>query len=433
MPLRLPPLRESPRRRIAAATALCGLVLVALGAASRADSVGTRDSVPFNPRPAEDQIVVGVIASSDGPGARADRELVRGLTLWSSRLENGGIAYRARHAVAIHGRFGGELSVPVRLEVVHTHAPPENAALAARDLLRRGAQILVAPTSPDARAAVARFAARRRVLLLSTDRPTSARPPSTSTWLRQPAADQLNGTVATISAQMASGTATGPVAILYAGGSWRERARRAAADADRRHVPAVAFDVARRGTRGALAAAGRLKPSLIVAFAPLGQAGRWFRTARAATPWVIVADEAAQAAHALRRLRVAVEVPWSPATPRSGALFANGAEFTAAYAHAYGGIPTTEAAAGAGLGLTVSSMVPLARSTDPTRMLRAREYMDAPSVWGALTFDHGEERLPNSQLVLVDHGRVRQIAPPAPSAKPAQGSRLLRSSVPPGR
>src|SRR5215213_4747100 len=138
MPHRLPPLREIPRTRIAAAAVACALVLVALGAASRAGSVSTRDSVPFNPRTGDDRIVVGVIASSEGPSAHADDEIIRGLRVWAARLADGAITYTPKLVVPIHGRFGGHLKALVRLEVAHAGSRPAEAAAAARRLIAHG-------------------------------------------------------------------------------------------------------------------------------------------------------------------------------------------------------------------------------------------------------------------------------------------------------
>jgi ABC-type branched-subunit amino acid transport system substrate-binding protein len=400
--------------------------------------VSTRDSVPFNPRTGDDRIVLGVIASSEGPSAHDDDEVIRGLRVWAGRLEEGGISYTPRRIVEIHGRFGGHLTATVQLEVVHAGPQPAEAALAARRLVRGGANVLVGPTSPAALAAVSQFAARRRVLLLSIAKPpASAGRPRTHTWLTIPSADQLDGTLAMVRQRAVASGAPARIAILSAGGAWEARAQAAVMRADRRLVQARAYDAGRLGAGRALAAAARVRPAAIVTFAPLRQARAWFRGARgkgASIPWVLTAGDAAAAARELRSERVAVEVPWSPETPRTGRIFTNGHDFTAAYERAYGGLPPTRAIAGAALGLTLDAMVAYGRSTDPTRMLLVREQMNVMSIWGALQFHHGQGRTPTSQLVLVDHGRIRQIAPPTPPPSPAKApSLLLRSSVPPGR
>jgi ABC-type branched-subunit amino acid transport system substrate-binding protein len=378
-----------------------------------------------------------VIASSEGPSAHDDDEVIRGLRVWSGRLDQGGISYTPRRIVEVHGRFGGHLSATVQLEVVRTGAQPAEAALAAQRLVRGGANVLVGPTSPAALAAVSQFAARRRVLMLSITRPpVSAGRPRTNTWLSIPSADQLDGTLALVRERADARKAPARMAILSAGGPWAARAHGAVTGAERRLVQARAYDASRLGARRALAAAARSRPAAIVTLAPLRQARAWFRAARgmdASVPWVLTAGDAAAAARELRSERVAVEVPWSPETPRTGRIFTDGHDFSAAYARAYGGLPPTKAVAGAALGLTLDAMVAFGRSTDPTRMLLVREQMNALSIWGALEFDHGQERTPTSQLVLVDHGRIRQIAPPPPSSTATAPFLLLRSSVPPAR
>src|SRR4051812_36874519 len=214
---RLPPLREIPRTRIAAAGALCVLVLIALGAASRAGSVSTRDSVPFNPRTSDDRIVVGVIASSEGPSAHGDDEVIRGLRVWATRLAGGAISYTPKVVVPIHGRFGGRLTAPVRLDVARTPGGPEQAAAAARRPIRQGADVLVGPTAPASLAAVSEVAARRRVLLLSINRPPAPVPtPRTSTWLSIPSAGQLDGTLAVVGARANAVGAPRRLAIVSA-------------------------------------------------------------------------------------------------------------------------------------------------------------------------------------------------------------------------
>jgi ABC-type branched-subunit amino acid transport system substrate-binding protein len=394
--------------------------------------------VPFNPRTSDARIVLGVIASSEGPSAHGDDEIIRGLRVWAGRLEGGGISYTPKVVTPIHGRFGGHLTAPVRLDVARTDGTPQAAAAAARRLIGQGADVLVGPTSAASLAAVSEVAARRRVMMLSISKPAApVPPPRTSTWLRVPSADQLDGTLSVVGERS---TATGSprrLAIVSAAGSWRARAERAAASAAQRVTPTRVYDAAGPGGAArAIAAAAGSRPAAIVAFAPLRQAGRWFRDARgagASIPWVLVAGDAAGAERELRGMRVAVEVPWSPETPRSGRLFRNGADFSAAYERAYGSPPTTQAIAGAALGLTLDAMVAFGRSTDPTRMLLVREQLNVLSIWGGLTFDHGEQRRPTSQLVLVDHGRIRQISPsPRPDAG-LHSSLLLRSSTPPGR
>ena len=49
--------------------------------------MSTRDSVPFNPRTGDDRIVLGVIASSEGPSAHDDDEVIRGLRAGGETLE----------------------------------------------------------------------------------------------------------------------------------------------------------------------------------------------------------------------------------------------------------------------------------------------------------------------------------------------------------
>jgi hypothetical protein len=288
--------------------------------------------------------------------------------------------------------------------------------------------VLAAPTDPAQLAAVAAVARRRRVLLLSLGAPPPTGSARTTTYLGSPDPSELSGTFAVVHG------GTSRVAALYAGDSWRPKADRAVATARRRGMPARALDVAKLGVRGALIAAGRTRPAVIVAAAPAREAVRWMRQGRRAgahVPWVVIAASAPAAARAASAGRVAMEVPWSPAAQDQW-LFTRLGEFASRYSRAYGRAAGTIAAQGATLGLILDGMIDRARSTDPSRMLAARALMTVPGFWGALRFRRGTSLPIASQLVLLDGGRIRQVAPIVPGGSPQSQLRMLSLSVPPG-
>lgn len=370
------------------------LLLLGLAVASRAGSSSTRDSVPFDPTPTTASVVLGVVTTQ----SPADRELLAGLRAWAGTLPDTGIEYKP--AVRVR-------RVLVRLVTASADGAPEGAAAAARQLLARGVKVLVAPVEPAALASVARVARARRALLFSLGRPPGrAAPARTTTWLAQPQPDRLDGTLA-LGAIRSPGGAGGRRLAILCSPARRPRCAASAAAARARGSSVRVLDVGRGGLEAALAQVRADRPDMIVVQAPPGMAKRWFghgAAARVKAPWVLVADDAVIAARALRSTRIAAEVPWSP-----------------------------EGSSGGFLGLAISAMVVEGRSSDPSRLLRARDAMRVPTRWGVLAAHRGELASPPSQLVLLDHGAVRPLWPPRRAGTPLLSALQLRSSTPVAR
>ena len=93
----------------------------------------------------------------------------------------------------------------------------------------------------------------------------------------------------------------------------------------------------------------------------------------------------------------------------------------------YGKIPSIDAAAGATLGVLLNRLVVAARSTDSSRLLRARAKLDGDSFWASspLSFRDGEQDNFLPYVVLLDGGKPMNIWPFPSNVK------ALRLSVPP--
>jgi hypothetical protein len=127
-----------------------------------------------------------------------------------------------------------------------------------------------------------------------------------------------------------------------------------------------------------------------------------------------------------RRSTLAVTVPWSPTSIGGGgdSVFPP-LDFATTYEAVYGKIPSVDAAAGAAVGTLLNQLVVVARSTDPSRLLQARDSLKSDSFWGPFSFNRGEQAAFLPYVVLLNRGKTVNIWP-----NPAKVG-ALRLSVPP--
>jgi hypothetical protein len=160
----------------------------------------------------------------------------------------------------------------------------------------------------------------------------------------------------------------------------------------------------------------------VLVAAPVEDAMRWFESAprRPGVPWVIGAPDVGPALAAAGRTTVAVSVPWSP-TSNQGET----AALADIYTSLHGGQPTTDAAAGATLGILLARAVQDAKATIGARLIGAFERLDALTPWGQVRFTDGDAVTPPAQVILLDRGVPRSIFP----FPPVPGR--LQESLPP--
>ena len=417
--------------KLRAATAIV-VVLALVAAATRVAS--TEDPAPYNPNRTSPRLTIGYVGSLTGGSVR-DTEVLRGIRVWLHKLNaDGGIAF-ARNRVAA-----------VRLLVYDDRGSSRAAREGAEQLIRRGAGILFAPTNPEALTAVADVAMKKRVLLVApVPRPVAVPRATAQTFLNgapvggmSASLDVLDRIVAPPRARGRGGRERGErtdnretgrarprgrIAILTTPGKWARRARVAVQNATERTYVVLLRRTGQRG-RATLDALRRWQPDAVLVVAPPSQAKRLYEAGGALrVPWIIAAEDARAALDLHRADRIAVEVPWSPTTLRGGDVFPPRA-FTQDYVDTYGDLPTRDAAAGAAMGVVITQMVLGARSTDPTRMLKARDELEEPSFWGRLKFENGQQVPDAPSLLLLDRGRLVPMWPE--QRRPNR----LRSSVP---
>jgi ABC-type branched-subunit amino acid transport system substrate-binding protein len=400
--LRLP--QSLPFRPVAVAFA--GL-LVVVALESRAFNVARRADVPFNPSLTSERIVIGVVGASAGPGRARDAEVLRGLRLWMAKLRpTRGIPY------------GFVRKAAVRLTIADGGGDAAAAARAARRLLDRGATYLVGPTQEPQLDAVSEVALRRNAMLLSpVPRPVGVRQSVLSTFLARPSAPwgmpSALDAVALIGAHRPRAGGGGPsqarVAIVLGKGRWATRGRLAVRRARQRGYRADELTVDPADGPATLARVRAGRYDVVLAVGSPRDTLRWFRLAGSAgvdVPWVLAVDRLARGLALGRRDVVALETTRAPTFPYGGLLFTPN-EFADLYRKAYGAAPGLDAAAGAALGVTLSASVERARSTDPSRVLKARDSMRMPSFYGTLAFKRGEQLPIPSVLVLGHRGTPR--------------------------
>lgn len=389
-----------------------GALTIALLARASSD-----DPDPLNnPAQTDDRLVVGVIS---GPGRR-DSEVRRGLRLWLEQLgKKGGIRYNPRDLAAV--------------DLISARVGPKGhgAELAVSRLLSRNAAVIIAPVKDAPLTSVARETRRRRALLFSpAPRPVSVPRAPSMTFLSRPEAGDFGPAFDVLEQRLRRSkrkTQRRQVAVLSVPGVWGLRAsatsRMAAARGYRVESVRVVGDDATTALRRARGVKGL---QAILVSAPFSKAYGWFRTDGVADdpPWVLAAEDFSEARP--RGPQVAVTVPWAPTTRRGGPVFGPG-EFPKVYSDLYGRASGSDAAAGAAVGVLLTQLVQQARSTDPVRLLRAREELKTESMWGLLAFKRGEQVSPRSaDLVLIGGGR-----PPLPIWPEPQNPDLLSRSIPP--
>lgn len=400
-------------RRIVAATAAGLLLIIGIALASRA--LNSEDDQLGNPNRTDDTVVIGVVARRPSD----QDETLRGLRLWFDRVEElRGLPYNQRDLAA------------VKLEVEETDGSSAGARKATRRLIAKRATFIVGPREePEIIAATAEARDSGSLYLSPVSRPVSVARGRTLTFLARPGIADFSPALDVLERlrRGARGRNRGRshVAILAATGTWAARADRAARLARARGYKTDVVGV-RGGAHDALEEASRSsQPEVVLVSAPFERGLRWFREPGLprTAPWVLSAESARDVV-AGDAGPVAVVMPWSPTSGRAGAVFGP-REMAELYLNVYGEQPTVDAAAGTALGILVQALIQRARSTDPGRVLLARESLAIESFWGTLRFVNGEQDpTPSAQLVLADGEDLRSIWPEPPDP-PA-----LRRSVP---
>jgi hypothetical protein len=395
---------------VAAALLVAGLIAVL----SRQGTADTQ--TPFNPDAASDRLVIGVVNT----GSPSDQEVTRGLKLWVNQLgEVGGVPYGFGQVAAIE------------VDEQRAAPTPGGAAAAARKLLAtKRVTALVGPTDPDRLAAVAEVAVKSRALLFSArPRPVQSRFGNALTYVPRGQPERLRSSLDIVDRMVkgkpgSSAKGRGRILILYKRGSWGLRALKGADEARKRGYKVKSLAVPGTSSLGGiLRSAGKV--DFTAAYAPPRQALSWFKAGgRDRSPWTLVADETTAIEPGLGKLKAAVEVPWSTSQSFGDGLFGPGG-FARAYDVAFGGTPPTDAVAGASIGLIVRTMVIVARSTDPTRLLKARDATPILTPLGPIVFQRGQPRQVPSVVVLLG---PKSTTPLLPNDKGVAG---LRKSVPP--
>jgi hypothetical protein len=215
------------------------------------------------------------------------------------------------------------------------------------------------------------------------------------------------------------------VVLLTERGEWGLRARAGQLLAKQRAFDAKVYYVGSDDV-GALLNAMRYPADAIIAVAPFRRALRWFAQShdKSSVPWILASQDIATAMSSARPYTVAVTLPWSPTSTGGDSVFPS-LDFAATYKAYYGKTPPVDAAAGAALGALLNDLVVAARSTDPSRLLRARDTLKGGSLWGPLSFKRGEQAAFSPYVVLLDQGKLVDIWPPPGKV------RALRRSIPP--
>jgi hypothetical protein len=402
--------RFTPRNIIAVSLILLGAV-VGLALASR--SANDSPQPIANPLASDSRLTVGVIASRP---AHKD-ETLRGLRLWLTKTsETGGIRYNARDLAA------------VRL-VVEEADSAQTAQAAVAKLVKKGARMVVGPVDDDQLSAAADAARASKVAYMSpVPRPVSLPRSATMTFLARPPVGDFSPALDVLERLRAMRDEPSDrrrrLVIAATTGTWGLRAARAANGARARGYRVRLIRVA-PGDVPPAASLRASRPDAVLVSAALSDALAWFRAGGgpARVPWILAAEDPRDVERGFRA-RVAAVVPWSPTSNRAGAVFGRG-EMPELYRIAYGGTPSVDAAAGAAVGVVIQQMVQGARSTDPVRMLRARDRMKVESFWGSLSFVNGEQRpAPSAHLVLSGGNELVSIWPDPPNPPG------LRRSVP---
>ena len=393
-------------------------VIVVIMMAGAAIAIASRSTVTREPRlntnSFDGRVVVGsVLDLRDSAG----RETRRGLGLWKDKVDvTRGIA------------FGSNQVAPVKLIVRDSGGSARRAARQSRQLIREGASVLIGPPDATQLEAIAQVALDTRTMLISTiPRPTSVPRNRLLTFLARSEIGAFNSIFDALDAIRRDDDRRIRVAVVARTGNWARRGRAAHLLARSRGYASTIDRVDRTDPAPALRRARRLRPDLIVVLARFEDSVRWFRIAGTQDdpPWAVAVGDVSSAQSQIEAGALAVTAPWSPTTERGGPVFGP-REFRAVYRDQYGDLATTEAAAAAAAGIVITQAVQTARSTDVSRMLRARDSLRTESLWGTLRFEDGEQvALPPAAVLLTPNGP--QSIGPAPS----QPALLVRSKPKP--
>lgn len=390
------------------------IIMMAAVAVAIASRQSTEREPPLNTSSFDGRVTIGAVLDLRH---EAGREAQRGLRLWKEQIDlTQGIQVNMTQVV------------PVDLRFRDSGSSASEAAAQARRLVQQGVGILVGPLGAEQIEAVAQVALDTHTMMISLNRrPTSVPRNRLLTFLSRPELGSFSTTfdALDVSTQRKEGRGDTRirVAVVAPTGRWATRARSVHLVAQSRGYASTMQRFPGSDPGPALRRARAFHPNLIVVVAPFQDSYRWFRSQglRSDPPWTVAAGDvsAAQAVHEGSPL--AVSAPWSPTNIRGGPIFAAG-QFRTMYADAYGGLATIDAAAGAAGGIVISEAVTLARSTDVTRLLAARDRLRSESLWGALRFVKGEQVTGPPSAVLLTRDGPRSIGP-----EPADPRQLLRS------
>jgi len=404
------------------------LVLLAVLVAASTLAILARRSTSAEPRSVtrvtDDRVVVGVVANLTGrPGTR-DGLLVRGLQLWESRIaDRGGIPYQT------DGR-----KAALSLLVADSRGNTRGATDAADGLLRRGAHVLIGPSSTTGTAAVAGMARRHGALYLGSERrPVSVPADSMSRFLTPPLLGDFTGALDAFTASRPPPRRPADVRVVVISpfGGWGIRARRTMELVRARGYTARLIRlralVDLESTRRAAAAFG---PDIILLSTPYGTARRL-----AGTPLFGGAALVAAPAQQIEQLaaqppprELVVVLPWSPSQGQGGTIFPPG-QLRSAYVVAYGSSPRYPVAAGASLGELLSASITRTQSTDMTRVARGIDQLVVGSPAGLLQFKNGNQVQPASAAVVArPSGPPRHLWPRPAAPGYVQGRLTPRST-----
>lgn len=408
---------ERPRdlARTAKIAAACLVVVCVAGALAVLSRRSASVEIPIATYPTDDRLVVGVIADTRSAEGSKANEYLRGIRLWQYRLDElGGIPY------GIAGFMQPRVAA-VDVRIRDDRGSPREAARAAERLVATGATVLFGPPAADELEAVSIVAARGRVALLSPiKRPASVPRRRLFTFFGPPAVGDFHGVLDAYAALLKKTTPRRPrssvrIAVIAQAGDWAMRGREAVNLAKLRAYRSELFRVDETSAATQFAAAQAFRPDVLLVSAPYEIGRTWAARYRGQSRaiWALAAPEVRLVEAAPPPPSVVVTVPWSPTPPSGGLIFPPG-RFIEMYRDAYGGTPSSDAAAAAALGELLTVLVITARSTDTLRILGARTGLNAGSHFGPLNFNRGEQS-PSSPVVVRWTGEAATPIWPVPA------------------
>ena len=396
------------------------LVLLAVLVAASTLAVLARRSTSAEPtsvtRVTDDQVIVGVVADLTGHSGTSDELLVRGLRLWDGRVaERGGLTYQT-----------GGRKAALTLSVADSRGSTRGARTAAAGLLRRGAHVLIGPSSASGTAAAAAEAREHGALFLGAERrPPTVPADSLSRFLTPPRLGDFTGALDAFNASRPAPRRPASIkaAVIATIGGWGVRARRTMALVRARGYTARLFRIqARENVVELQRAVGAFEPDIVLLSTPYETAIALAGSSQFADAQLVAVPARDIEQLAVRPTRkLVVALPWTPSERQGGVMFPPG-ELNSVYKDAYGSSLRRDVAAGASLGELLSASILLAQSTDMSRVVRAIDRVATGSPAGVLQFKDGEQVQPTSAAVVArPRGPLTHLWPGPPASGWLQG------------